>query len=188
MFLFAFANQLSARAIRATLEDYERDSGQKIHFQFRGRTITMTLLIREKGVLVISAGCVEGSWPSIYLGLPLLIERSSSNMWKRVVDRVQKNLAGWKARAGQQVGVAPHVCVGSTGILQSLSEHPNGGIRAKLSFSKNTGRLTLSRASAFHVTEVNRQTIRPWSPPEEWRRPDSFLFLRLTQKRNDSSS
>ncbi|ERN19616.1 hypothetical protein AMTR_s00062p00133530 [Amborella trichopoda] len=52
-------------------------------------------------------GCAEGSWPSIYLGLPFFTRTSSTNLWKRVVDRIQKKLASWKGKLLTLAGRAP---------------------------------------------------------------------------------
>ncbi|GMP31378.1 hypothetical protein CsSME_00005615 [Camellia sinensis var. sinensis] len=47
-------------------------------------------------VLVAIMGCRVATLPVTYLGLPLGASFKSKGVWDRVVDRVQRQLAGWK--------------------------------------------------------------------------------------------
>ena len=47
-------------------------------------------------VLAEILGCRIGSLPMTYLGLPLGASQKSSIVWNPILERIERNLAGWK--------------------------------------------------------------------------------------------
>lgn len=53
-----------------------------------------TLALQDRVTIVL--GCVSGSLPLMYLGLPLTIKEVTPTFWNTILKRIQRKLARWK--------------------------------------------------------------------------------------------
>lgn len=76
--------------MKAILLCYEAVSGLKVNFRKRELLGVMVDDDHSLNLYAAIMGCKIGSFPSIYLGLPLCIGRAPKSVWNLVIERVEK--------------------------------------------------------------------------------------------------
>ncbi|GJZ67828.1 reverse transcriptase domain, reverse transcriptase zinc-binding domain protein [Tanacetum coccineum] len=80
------------------LKCFEEASGLKVNLA-KSRIFGVGLDIIEVEVVASSLGCLHGSIPFMYLGLPVGRKMSFFDSWGEVVNRVRNMLTAWKAKS-----------------------------------------------------------------------------------------
>jgi hypothetical protein len=86
-----------ARNLKLVLVAFEKLSGLKISFHKSELFCFGKAKDRSKEYVELF-GCVEGSFPFRYLGIPMHYRKLSNKHWSSIEDRFQKRLSSWKGK------------------------------------------------------------------------------------------
>lgn len=76
---------------------FEAVSGLKVNLH-KSELIGVGLEEEQAVPLTDLLRCKVGALPATYLGLPLWVSKAPQSLWNLVVERVERKLAGWKAK------------------------------------------------------------------------------------------
>ncbi|XP_042964506.1 uncharacterized protein LOC122298703 [Carya illinoinensis] len=96
--IFTNGGRMSMRRLMATLHRYEKISGQLISPSKSTIFFPSHMSLARKNDLKGISGFEEGSWPCVYLGVPLYLGRLKISLFDGILARIQKKLAGWKSK------------------------------------------------------------------------------------------
>ncbi|XP_058776202.1 uncharacterized protein LOC131650515 [Vicia villosa] len=105
--LFARANNKEAGQILEILQRYQCSSGQMVNLEKSEVSFSRNVCEADANSIRTRMGVKTVANHSKYLGLPVVFGRSKIEVFGMVIDRVWKNLKGWKerflSRAGKEV-------------------------------------------------------------------------------------
>lgn len=110
--VFTNGNLLEARVVKNTLLWFEACSGLKVN-------TTRTMLyevnkVRELDGVLNLWNCKQGSFPDVYLGLPLGAKSRCVAVWDPLTERFRCRLALWKRR---------YLSKGEIGVVKSILQN-----------------------------------------------------------------
>jgi hypothetical protein len=97
MILFLEDDLDEARNLKLVLVAFEKLSGLKINFHKSELFCFGTAKEWGKEYMELF-GCVEGSFPFKYLGIPMHFRKLSNRHWSSIEERFQKKLSSWKGK------------------------------------------------------------------------------------------
>ncbi|XP_058764549.1 uncharacterized protein LOC131638009 [Vicia villosa] len=97
--LFARANTSEARKILDILHQYQSALGQIVNFEKSEASFNSNVKLEDKVNIQNMMGVNTVQRHTKYLGIPIIFCRSKKDIFKLVVDRVQKKVKGWKEKA-----------------------------------------------------------------------------------------
>ncbi|XP_058723191.1 uncharacterized protein LOC131594996 [Vicia villosa] len=102
--LFSRANSNEARKLLDILHQYQTASGQIVNFEKSEASFSSNVSNADKANIqnIMRVNTVQRH--TKYLGIPLIFGRSKKDIFKLVVDRVQKKVKGWKEKVLSKVG------------------------------------------------------------------------------------
>ncbi|KAG6713393.1 hypothetical protein I3842_05G149300, partial [Carya illinoinensis] len=102
--IFANGGKKSVRGIIRTLEQYAQWFGQAINKEKSALFMSKKIPYNRRCGLLNNTGFTEGSFPTIYLGVPLVTRRLTARHLEPLVNKVRNKVAGWKVKTLSQAG------------------------------------------------------------------------------------
>jgi hypothetical protein len=84
-----------AKNLKLVLSAFEKLSGLKINFH-KSELFSFRETKERVSDYVEHFGCNEGTWPFMYLGIPMSPRKFFNKDWKGVQERFHKKLSSWK--------------------------------------------------------------------------------------------
>lgn len=104
LMFFCRANLREANEVHRILTTFEKWSGQTINLAKSFLHFSRNVGQQNKEQLSSILRLQQAHTPGTYLGLPLTLNRSKVCAFNEVKEKVQRRVAGWKARALSQAG------------------------------------------------------------------------------------
>lgn len=104
LLIFANGKKKSIRMLIKTLKQYEDWSGQLINKEKSSIFLSKRIAYARRRSLLRMTGFVEGVFPSIYLGVPLVSGRLKARALEPLVNKIQNKMAEWKFKLLSQGG------------------------------------------------------------------------------------
>ena len=92
-----------ARAWKYVLEVYAVNARQQINLD-KSKVFFFNIPPDIQQRIVNVLGCNTIVLPDTYLGLPLTVKDVSNNFWNTILEKMEKNLIGWKGKTLSSVG------------------------------------------------------------------------------------
>ncbi|XP_042980145.1 uncharacterized protein LOC122310315 [Carya illinoinensis] len=104
LLIFANGGKKSVRGIIRTLEQYAQWSSQAINKEKSALFMSKRIPYDRRCGLLNKTGFTEGSFPTIYLGVPLVTGRLTARHLEPLVNKVRNKVASWKVKTLSQAG------------------------------------------------------------------------------------
>jgi len=127
-----------ARNLKLVLVAFEKLSGLKINFH-KSELFCFGEAKGKGKEYVELFGCVEGSFPFKYLGIPLLYRKLSNKHWCAIEERFQKKLSSWKGKllsSGGRLVLINSVLTSLPMFMMSIFAIPKG-VRKRLDYYRD---------------------------------------------------
>jgi len=98
MLLFGIVSFPQALVLKGVLSCYKLWSGLKINFQKNSLIFLRDISASNFLIISLVFKCPVQRLPITYLGLSLSTSSLNKQLWRPLIDKIQKRLAGWKGR------------------------------------------------------------------------------------------
>lgn len=123
--IFTIGAKKNLSKLMDSLFEYASSSGQQINPYRSSYIVHHSLSNSKKGIIASSTGFQEGSCPFAYLGAPISYKKSSSSCYDFLIEKVCKEVAGWRRRFLSSGGKITLL----TAILSSIPVHIIVGLK-----------------------------------------------------------